>query len=88
MKQLFRKIRIYFLKVIFKLKKKINSTHLFFYSEGQNNVFDDFEETKRSPYFNGKEYTEMMEFKNSWSNWSDAKLLGVGTYENISYEKE
>lgn len=70
-------------------------THAFYYSEIQNKrsrdmrymVSYDHPFNNSVPIFKRKEYTEMRELKYGWSNWLDAKLLGLGSDNDIDWSE-
>jgi hypothetical protein len=80
-------LRCYFLQtyaMVYFIFTKKELTHAFFYSQKQYEVGTDFR--KRKVYFKGKEYSEMCGFEfGATNNWSDAKLLGFGSYKDISF---
>lgn len=66
-------------------------THAFYYSQEQKNrlehVLNIFSEISKDIHINtfkGREYTEMRELKHGWSNFKDSKLIGFGSYSDIS----
>jgi hypothetical protein len=66
------------------IKKKY--THLFFYSEQQDKIgLNVYPYEKHITYVNGIEYSEMREIGKGFSNWDDAKIVGIGSYKDITY---
>ncbi len=69
-----------------------NATHCFFYSEGQRRISDNFKDTEfddwPKPLYKGLDYTEMKGFEFGYfSNWEDAKFLGIGTFNDVTYKQ-
>ena len=60
------------------------ATHLFFYSKNQKELSLDLHANQQNTYFKGYEYTEAMSISYC-SNWEDAKFVGIGSYEDITF---
>jgi len=69
--------------------RKNRATHVFYFSEKQLHCCDGFFKFDRMPNpdvrFKGKPYTEMREFKHGFSNWDDAKIVGIGGYSDVRW---
>jgi hypothetical protein len=81
------KKKLFYLRVWWLRLFNRKATHCFFYSEGQRNVSISWEVKHTLPLFKDIEYTEMRGFEYGPSNWEDAKLLGIGTTEDVTFNK-
>jgi len=68
--------------------RKNRATHVFYFSEEQLHCCDGLFMLDGMPEsdarFKGKPYTEMRDFKYGVSNWDDAKVVGIGGYNDIT----
>ena len=72
-------------------------THAFFYSQKQKDLADKlipsicWSDGSSFPrfkvLFQGKEYSEMKDIRQGWCNWSDSRLVGLGTQEDVTIER-
>lgn len=63
-------------------------THVFYFSSKQKEISDEIwlyngMNQRNTVMFKDKEYTEMREFKDGWPNWDDAKIIGIGSYDDV-----
>lgn len=99
MKQANNKIRNRKLKLLawfLKTFKGQEITHAFYYSQKQKDLANSLLsscgfpslESIGTPLFKGKLYSEMRDINSGWCNWPDSRLVGLGSYCDITWPKK
>lgn len=71
-------------------------THAFFYSKQQKDLTVRLMSSWGWPslesigpvLFKGMEYSEMKDINSGWCNWPDSRLVGLGSYRDITWPKK
>lgn len=89
MKKLLAMLNVKFKSFTYLLKNKKKPTHIFFYSEKQDNIgmftvdyMKEYAETEAR--FKDKIYSEMRDINLGYlNNWDDCTIVGVGTDDDV-----
>lgn len=65
-------------------KRKV--THVFWYSQLQNDIPKWGRKNNHMPTFKGSPYSEMSYPHYGWSNWKDARIVGFGCDSDIVFK--